>query len=644
MQEGNKRSVDGLHEKLYSRTEDVLVDPAARTPLSPTEAHADTSWAQPGQAGPSSSLMAMASKHATKKTTAVKFLIGSGIFFVLAAGAAAYLFFGGANSISPKNIDMQVVMPTLVDGGKQTQMQVLIHNRNSADLKLVDLIVNYPDGTRDPKSPADALLHERQSLGTIAAGEQLTRTAQAIFYGQEGQTQTVTVELQYSVEGSNAIFEKDATITFTVGSSPVSISVASPTEAIAGQEFAFDLTVQSNAAAPLQDVVIQGQYPFGFRVTGSSPLATAGGTLWRLGSMQPGETKKIHVTGTLDGQDGDARVFYFLAGSDPEETNTTISVPFLSVPKTLTVRRAFITAQIAINGQTSKNISVPSGTPVQGTITWTNNLPDAVSDAQITLSLSGPTLDTSTVNGGNGFYDSSKHSIVWSKDTESSLANVPPGKSGTLPFSFSMLPTGANGTLYSNPVIDLNITVNATRQGQSGVPETVSSAASASVLLASNVALTAQASHFSGDFSNAGPMPPVSGQSTTYGITWTVTNSSNTIANATVQATLPSYVTYVQAAQGSGIVYDQKSRTVTWSLGDVKAGAGYTSASRTGSFQVSLTPSTSQVGQAPALTGTPSLTAQDRFAQVQVHAEAGAPTTQLQNEPGYSANMGTVTQ
>lgn len=644
MQEGNKRSVDGLHEKLYSRKEEALVDPDARTPLSPGDTPTTTSWGAPDGDAPAPTLIGMSPRRKAKKSIAVKFLVGSGLFFLLAAGAAAYLFFGGANSISPKNIDMQIVMPSLVDGGKQTQMQVLIHNRNSADLKLVDLIINYPDGTRDPNSPADPLLHERQSLGTIAAGGQLTRTAQAIFYGQEGQTQTVTVELQYSVEGSNAIFEKDANVTFTVGSSPVSISVASPTEAIAGQEFALDLTVQSNASSPIENVVIQGQYPFGFRVTGSSPTAVAGGTLWRVGTMQPGETKKIHLTGTLDGQDGDARVFYFLAGSDPEETNTRISVPFLSVPKTLTVRRAFITAQIAINGQTSKNISVPSGTPLQGTITWTNNLPDAVTDAQITLSLSGPTLDASSVQAGTGFYDSSKKSIVWSKDGDSTLAEVAPGRSGTLPFSFAMLPTGANGTLYSNPVIDLNVTVNATRQGQSGVPETVSSAASASVLLASNVSLVAQASHFNGPFTNSGPMPPLPGQPTTYGVTWTVTNSSNTIANAAVQATLPPYVTFVQAGQGSGIVYDQKSRTVTWSLGDVKAGTGYTSASRTASFQVSLVPSTSQSGQAPALTSAASLTAQDRFAQVGVSAQSAAPTTQLQNEPGYTATMGTVGQ
>jgi hypothetical protein len=525
-----KASVDGLHDKLYSRTGNNLPDPSARTPLSPRDTFGEVGWPESPVAESTPPLLTMTRKN--KKPFAVKFLLGSAAFFIVAAIAAAYLFFTGGNSISPKNIDLQIVMPSVIDGGKATTLQFLINNRNQAQLKLVDLIIDYPDGTRDPNSPGDPLLHERQSIGIVGAGEQLKRTAQAVFYGQEGQTQTVSVQLQYSVEGSNAIFEKDATATFTVGSSPVSITVQSPSEAIAGQQFSMDLVVQSNAPGPLDNVVIQGQYPFGFSVKSSSPQATAGGTLWRLGTLQPGEAKTIHLSGTLDGQDGDARVFYFLAGSDSEQTNTRIAVPFLSVPQTLTVRRAFITAQIAVNGQTGKNIAVPAGTSLEGTITWTNNLPDAVSDVQIKLSLKGPTLNTNSINSSTGFYNSADTSIVWSKDREATLASVPPGGSGTLPFSFTMVPTGTGGTIYSNPVVDLNVTVQGSRLGQTGVPETVSSAASASVLLASVASVGAQALHFSGPFQNTGPMPPQPGQQTSYTIVWTVSNSSNTIANA----------------------------------------------------------------------------------------------------------------
>lgn len=635
-----KGSVDSLKDKLYSRENPSEIHPEERTPLSSPEPEPMPGWQ--GSAAPIEDSTTLMSRPKNPHKAAFRFLFASVAFFIVAAAIAVYLFITGTNTISPRNIDLSVVMPSVVDGGKAASLQVLLHNRNQSKLKLVDLIITYPDGTRSAASPQTEMLHDRQSIGEVGADQQLKRTAQAIFYGQEGQSQMVKVQLQYSVEGSNAIFTKDAMAEFMVGSSPVSIIVAAPNETISGQSFNLDITVQSNALEPIDNVVVQGQYPFGYIPTRSSPQATAGGTIWRLGTLKPGESRVLRITGTLEGQDGDARVFYFLAGSDVDQTNTKIPVPFLSVPQTLTVRRAFITSDIAINGQSAKIVAVPVGSTIQGTVTWTNNLPDPVSDVQLKLSLKGPTLDQRSIAAQTGFYDSSIGSIVWSKDRQPSLANVPPGGTGSLPFSFSLLPIGSGGTVYSNPAIDLALTIDATRQGQTGVPEQVSSAASTQVIMSTVVALKAESQHFSGPFLNTGPMPPVANKQTSYTVNWTVTNSSNTIANAVVTATLPTYVTYVGTEKGNGITYDSKSRTVTWALGDVKAGAGYTGGGRAASFQVSLLPSTSQIGTSPPLTSQAVLTGQDRFAQVPVNATADAVSIQLTNDAGYNSTMSAV--
>ncbi|MEI6864078.1 MAG: hypothetical protein WCK46_01765 [Candidatus Adlerbacteria bacterium] len=639
-----KDSIDGLKTALYSRKDAPTVDTAERTPLTFSDVHTASHWTEPVETPTHAPAQTYTLTPRIKKpgmSFTTKFFIGSVVFFCVAAAAAAYMLFVGGGSISPQNIDLQVVMPSVVDGGKATTLQVLINNRNQANLKLVDLIINYPVGTRDPLAPSQGLTHDRVSIGSIAAGQQLTRTAQAIFYGQEGTPQDVTISLQYNIEGSNAVFEKEASTHFTVGSSPISINVSAPSEAIAGQQFAMDLTVQSNALTPVSDVVIQAQYPFGFTLAKAAPAPVAGGTVWRLGTMSPGVSKTIHIVGTIDGQDGDARVFYFLGGSDSDQTDTQIKVPFLSVPQTLTVRRAFISADIAVNGKTNKTIAVTPGGLMQGIITWTNNLPDSVSNVEATLSLSGPMLDTGSVLSQNGFYQSANSTITWSKDQEAALASVPPGGTGTLTFTFTTLPTATGGTLYSNPTIDLALKIKGVRQGQDNVPQTVSSAATTQLLVSSIVALTAKALHFSGSLQNVGPMPPVADQRTSYTVAWTVTNSSNTIANGVVSATLPPYVTFIAAPAGSGVTYDGPSRTVTWALGDIKAGAGYSAPTRTVQFQVGLSASLSQVGQSPALTSGATLSGQDRFAQIGVQVTAEAPTTALQ-EAGFSEGMGVV--
>ncbi len=574
---------------------------------------------------------------------AAKFLIGSVAFFILAAGAAVYLFLGGGNVISPQNIDIQVVAPSLVDSGKQGAIQVIIDNRNSSALTLVDMLVDYPDGTRDPANPTSALTHIRDSIGTINSGQQIKQNVDGIFYGAEGSAQKVTVTLEYSVAGSNAVFEKTAEADFRIGSSPISLSINTPDTVVAGQSFPIDITVQSNATTPLQNVVVQGQYPFGFSAVSATPTAAAGGTFWQLGTMQPGSSEVIHLVGSINGQEGDAKVLRFVVGSNTDPTDTTIEVPVLTVPQTVTVHKPFITASIAINGQSSdggKTIAVAQGAALQGIITWKNNLSTAVSNAQFVLTLKGPSLDKNSVGSSNGFYQSQTNTITWGPTQDASLGTVPPGGTGQLQFSFSTLAPGTGGTLVTNPTINLSVDVQGTSQDSTSGPQQVSSIATANVSIASQLTLIAQVLHFTGPITNTGSMPPKAEAATSYTIQWTVKNSSNAVANAVVSAVLPPYVRYVSAG-AVGVSYDGSSRTVTWNLGDLPAGVGYSTAAKVIDFQVVLTPSTSQVGSIPQLTGPAALKGQDRYAQVSVEADANAPTTQL-TESGFSSGMETV--
>lgn len=657
MDKSRKDPVEGLKDALYSREQAPKPRGDERTPLSPSEARAPVAWndgvlvnnkppaPEPAQAAitqlpPEKILAPMTYKK--RMSFATKFFIASATFFFLAAGAAAYIFFYGGNTISPSNIDLQIVAPSLIDGGKQSTLQVLVSNRNNAALESVDLVIDYPEGTRDPNDQTKKLTHERQTIGTVAPGQQIKRSVSAFFYGPEGAQQKVQATLEYTFTGSNAVFQKQTDVVFTIGSSPVSVSIVAPNEAIAGQNFNLDVTVQSNATTPISDVVIQGQYPFGFSLVSATPQADTNNTLWRLGTLKPGESTVLHLVGKIDGQDGDERVFRFLAGSNSDQTDAQIKVPFLSVPQTITVHKPFITATVALNGQTGSAVAVAAGKSVQGTITWQNNLNTTVSNVELKLLLAGPMLDRASINSSDGFYQSANNTITWSKNQTAELASVPPGGTGTLQFSFSTTQPGVGGVVYTNPTVDLNLTIAGVRDGQSGVPDNVSSAASAQAVVSSSVALLAQALHFSGPFTNTGPMPPVAEQPTSYAIVWTVNNSSNSIANATVSATLPPYVTFNSAQAGSGVTYNAPSRTVSWSLGDIKAGAGYTSAPRTAAFQVTLLPSASQVGQAPALTSGATLSGQDRFAQVQVSGVAVAPTTVLSGDSAYQTNMGQV--
>ena len=646
-----KSSVDSLKSELYSRTtsERVGVSTDIRSPLSPApKEDVPHVWTAEPEAAPDSSqppvppiARLLETESDSGWSLPAKFLVASFGFFVLAVGVAAYLFFGGRNTISGQNIDITLLAPSLIDGGKAATIQVIVGNRNTAALTLADLLVDYPDGTRDANDPTQTLTHERLRIGTIPSGGQSKQALNAQFYGQQGVAETVHVTLEYTIEGSNAVFQKPADVSFVVGSSPVSVAVDAPSEVISGQEFQMDLSVAASGANPVNDVVLQAQFPSGFSLSSSSPTAAPGGQLWRLGTLTPGTPQVIHLTGTLLGQDGDERVFRFLSGSDNNPTDVAVAVPFLSIPTSIAIHQPFITATIALNGETGKPTVATPGNAVSGVITWQNNLSTTVSNASLKLSFSGDMIDPTSISAPEGFYQSSDNTVTWSPQTTQGLDTIAAGGRGSVTFTFT--PRAAPNNTYVNPTLNLGLSIVGTRPSDSGAPTEVSSAAMARVLVASVVALTTQALHFSGPFQNGGPMPPKVGSNTSYTIEWTVQNSSNSIAQGRVTTALPPYVTFMHADDSSGITYDPTNRIVTWNLGsDVRPGVGFSAPSRQADFEVALTPSISQKYQNPDLTGTATFVGQDRFTQTPVAVQAPSPTTKLTGDSGYTNDMGIV--
>lgn len=625
----DKDGVDKLKDKLYSRKHQGPMEDV-RSPLSENDSHVPVAWTPPPPPPATAERQMFRGGMDTAKQKgsvafSTKFFFISLAFFVVASIAAGYWFLAGGNFVSPQNIDLEIVAPSLVDGGSQVDLQVIITNRNQAALKLADLVINYPTGTRVPNDPEKPLQTDRQSVGTLAPGQNVKRTASALFFGAEGSTQEVKVSLEYSIEGSNAVFVRDGSVSFTVGSSPVSVSVKAPETATAGQPFSFDVTVQSNTQETINNVALEAQYPFGFTVQSTEPKADSGSTIWRLGSLRPGASTVVHITGTIDGQDGDERIFRFLAGSESDTTAARIKVPFLNIPTSITVTRPFISGQISVAGRSGSTISISPGQNIQGLISWKNNLSEPVSNLEIELKLSGPVLDASSVQTSNGFYQSSNNTIVWTSAQDPKLAQVAPGASGTLNFNFATLQPGSGGIIYTNPKITMTLNIKGVRGGDQS-QQAVSAIATTDLVVGSLLSLEAASLYKDGPYTNQGPTPPRAEQQTSYTVQWTVKNSSNAIAGASVSTVLPPYVTYKVGT--AGITYDVPSRTVRWNMGELKAGTGYTSQASVGSFQVMLNPSLSQVGQAPALTGSALLTGQDRYAQIQVSSQAQPPTTQ----------------
>lgn len=554
------------------------------------------------------------------------FFVAAVLFFLVSLGITGYVFFMGGNSVSVDKITIDIQGPTTIAGGDIVPLSLTITNKNSVAIENATIEIDFPNGTRNAADVLQTYPRYTENLGLLASGATVTRSVKAFVFGGAGQTLTLPVSFSYGTTGSNAVFVKKSSYPLIVSTTPLSVSVDALTETVSGQPFTFTLTVRSNATVPLDNVVLTGAFPFGFTAaTSSLPLNNSS---FLLGTLRPGTSKTITLTGTLTGQDSEQRVFHFTIGTAKTAHDQTLAVTYMSQDASVTITAPFINTTLALNGDTSPNVIVTPGSHQSVTLSYTNTLSTSVTNATVAIAVSGSAVDYNSIRTDNGFYRSTDHTVVFSRDTDPSLASLAPGASGIGTFTFSTLPMNA---LTSLPTITFAISVSGTRVGQSNVPEQVSASATKTAKVATTIVLSASSLHTSGPISTSGPIPPRVDQTTTYTIVWNARNQGSAIAGGSVSAILPSYVSYTDLTTGTGsFSYDAGSHTVSWSTGDLAQGG-----SATGAFQISLTPSTSQRGSAPPLTSTASFSGYDRFAGVQVSATADPVTTETKGDPGY---------
>jgi hypothetical protein len=559
------------------------------------------------------------------------FLSGAGLFFLIALAVAGYFFYFGSNSVSTDKVIVAIQGPTTIAGGDTVPLSLSLTNKNPTTLQNVTVEIDFPEGTRSASNVLVAYPRYVENLGELGSGEAVTRSIKAVVFGGAGQTLSLPVLISYTTASSNAIFEKKEVYALAVSSTPLSVSVDSLGETVSGAPITFTIMVRSNASIPLSNVVLTTSSPFGFSPTSASMPLTNSSFL--IGTLAPGATKQVVLTGTLSGQNSEQRVFHFTVGTAKSTQDSTLAVPYMTQDATVSIAAPFITTTLAVNGDTSNNVIVSPGTTQNVVVSYANTLPTTVTNASVKVTVSGSGINYDSITAANGFYNSADHSILFNRDTDPSLGVLAPGSSGIGTFSFATLPAGT-----FSPTVTFAISASGTRVGQTNVPEQVTTSATKTVKVATAIGLSVLSSHTLDTFGITGSVPPRANQQTSYVVTWNLLNKGSTVAGGVVTTTLPSYVTYTAKTSGTGsFSYDSSSRTVTWNAGDLVQGA-----SAQGVFQVILTPSTSQQGGIVSLTSNAFFSGYDRFAGARVTSTSGAATTETPQDPGYTGANATV--
>jgi len=578
-----------------------------------------------------------------------KFLIGSAIFCVLAVGVGVYLFLNGANLVSGNNINVVISGPVSIPGGEPVSFGVKVTNNNNADLQLVDMSVAFPAGATDSKDPTKVLTSYDQLLGDIAVGQSTSTKVSAIIFGEENMQKTITATLTYKIKGSSAIFTKVATYDVLINSSPISLTASSFSSITSGQEFDITVTLKSNSQDVLKNVLLKADYPFGFTYISSNITALSDNATWRIGDIPPGGEQTVVIHGKLQGENNDTRTFHFTVGAQSSSNASVIGTQYGTVTQDVALEKPFMSLALSVNNDnTTSDVVGNFGMPESVALNWFNNLSVAVTNAVITVDLSGTAYDKMKVQPDIGYFDSANNKIIWNQQTDSDLASIPAGANGSV--SFTVIPSnssGSSGSQLINPNITISANITADRTQETGVSGSLSSVTTRNIKVASNISLSGRIVRTVGPFTNTGPIPPKAEQKTTYTVVWIISNTTSAIGNTIVTATLPPYVKWLGAVAPSteNVTYDQNTGTITWNAGSISPNSTNTSTKRREvDFQVSFQPSITQVASAPILINQATLNATDNFTGSSLTSQQDYLTSSFSTDPGYKGGDETVVQ
>lgn len=620
--------IEELQQRLYTRNPDNLPQPKYGI-LHPIKQKAESTWGQsPVKKG---SIV----RHRTAAGYR-RFFICTLLFFLAGLGVALFSYYRGAITVSSKNVDLSILGNAFVSGGDELPIQVEVANKNATDLVNAQLVLNYPKGATD-QTGTDVVQLE-QPLGTIASGKTKSQDFVAVLYGEQGTSRTITAKLTYQLAGSSATFEKDATFSVMISSSPVGLTVDAPTAVVSNQPFTITLHNSFSGDKLLNNVITRVDYPDGFVFQSATPAPSSGNNVWSLGDLQTGDERDITITGRLVGEVNDEKAFRIYIGTPESDTDTSIAVAYNSALATMHIVQPFISGALSVNGNSDDVIPLTVGDAVNGTIAWTNTSAYTVTNPTFTLTLAGNSIDTSSVTAPNAYYDATANTITWNADSDSAIASIAPGATGTLPFSFNTL-TEVTGSRD----VTLGLSVSGTFPDQGNAVQSIDTIDQKTVRFGSTIQFAAQSLYSIGAITNTGPYPPKANKATTYTIMWSILPSENAITDATASAILPSGVDWTGKTMPSteDVTYNTATRTVTWNIGPLPATSG-TPASRSASFQVQVKPTTSEIGNPLDLLGQTTVTATDSVTQTPITTTRAALTTKLDTDPAYTTGKDLV--
>lgn len=567
-----------------------------------------------------------------------------GIVALLAAvSVAGFFFFNQDKKFANANVQLDFQPIAAVVSGSTMTVTVEYQNLEPVDLVNAELAIAYPEGfTYVSSEPATTSEYSNSfTIGTIKTGQAGRVTVSGRLIGAVGVTRDFGATLTYRPANFSSDFQQHTTAKANITSSILSLKLSGPTQLAPSAAGSWTASYTNTSDGDLKDVQITAAYPDGFTVTSVTPAAADQPGVWKFGTVKKGASGSIAMSGTVNGSIGDTLPLKISAGL--LSPNKTVDLQDEQTLLIILIKTG-VTTTVAVNGSTDP-IVVDPGEMLNYSVRVVNTSDIELSNAMLAVKLGGTALDLKTlVNDSKGTVKDD--TLTWTKDQLAALASLKPGQTVTVSFAVgtkSVLMVGTDSDRDPNvtATIDVSAPGLLTNTNTSSQPSTVVITKVATVF-----GLKAEARYYDaqGAVLGSGPLPPAVGQTTTYRVVWTITNTTNDATTMVVSARLPNTTLWTGknlSRDAGDLTFDPDSRTVRWTLNTVPAGTGGRLTALTASFDLSITPTSDQVGSVPILMETTTATAVDSYTAKVLTSAAATLTTDLPNDT-KAAGQGAV--
>jgi len=559
------------------------------------------------------------------------FLIGSVLFAMLS-------FFGGKIGISKEEISIDVTAPITISSGEELKLDIVISNNNQVNLEFAELIVEYPAGTRSAEDITLPLTRTRNSVGPINTGDIVKHLETARIFGEENETIIIPMRLEYRIASSNATFKVYKEIDLTLSSAPIRLDVTGLDKVTGGQSVSFDIALESNSKEILKNVLVEAEYPFGFNFVDSSIKPIFNNRVWEFEEIKPGDTIDIRVDGILEGQNNEDRYFKFSAGLQDNDIREKINVLLATYDHIIEIDNPFLALDLSINGSSGEIFVRENSDNVVGEIILENTTEQSISDVEVVVKINDEIFNQFGVKSKDGYFDSLKNTITWSSQTVDDLKVMAPEDLVYMNFEFDV-PSFVrdNGSVVTKPEITFDVTVSGERINERGVDEEITTSTFKKIIYASDVKFAGDTRFNTPSVINYGPVPPRVEQETSYVGYFDISNPSNDLTDVVVTASLPQNVVWknIVYPTGQDITFNNITRIITWKAGDIQAGAGYVSDSKTVMFQVAVTPNANELGKTLPIIGQPKFVGYDTHTGTNIERVLESFTTRTEDTESF---------